>query len=80
VQLGRDPFLSHEIDKFKDDLNNHFGDEIKSKKRIHELEQKMESTAFSIISKKNELSQIAREKGKDNIQAKILAEEIDECN
>jgi hypothetical protein len=40
----------------------------------------MESTAFSIISKKNELSQIAREKGKDNIQAKILAEEIDECN
>ena len=40
----------------------------------------MESTALSIISKKNELSQIVREKGKDNIQAKILTEEIEESN
>ena len=40
----------------------------------------METTALSIISQKNELSQIVREKGKDNIQAKIITEEIEESN
>jgi hypothetical protein len=38
MQIARDPFNDHELQKFKEDLNNHFGDEIKSKKRIHELE------------------------------------------
>jgi len=33
-------------------LNNHFADEIKTKKRIHELEQKMETAALSVIGKK----------------------------
>ena len=64
----------------KEDLNNHFAEEIKAKKRIHELEQKMETSAMSIISKKNELAILLREKGKDNIQVKIINEEIDETN
>ncbi len=56
-----------ELERLKDELNNHFAEEIKSKKRIHELEQKMESSALSILSKKTELSTLLREKGKDNI-------------
>ena len=40
----------------------------------------METSALSIISKKNELAQLLREKGKDNIQVKIINEEIEESN
>jgi len=40
----------------------------------------METSALSIISKKNELAQLLREKGKDNIQVKITNEEIEETN
>jgi hypothetical protein len=40
----------------------------------------METSAMSILSKKNELGQIIREKGKDNIQVKIINEEIEETN
>jgi hypothetical protein len=40
----------------------------------------METAALSIISKKNELAILMREKGKDNIQVKIINEEIDESN
>ena len=69
-----------DLEKFKDDLNTHFADEIKAKKRIHELEQKMETAALSIVSKRNELSQLIKEKGKDNIQVKIINEEIEESN
>ena len=32
------------------------------------------------MSKKNDLSQIVRDKGKDNMQAKLKQDEIDECN
>ena len=55
-------------------------EEIKLKMRIHELEQKMETSALSILTKKNELGTIIREKGKDNIQAKVINEEIEESN
>jgi hypothetical protein len=40
----------------------------------------METTALSIIGKKNEYSQVIREKGRDNISAKIISEEIEESN
>jgi hypothetical protein len=40
----------------------------------------MESSALSVISKKNELASLLKEKGKDNIQVKIINEEIDETN
>lgn len=40
----------------------------------------MESAALSVISKKNELAQVLREKGKDNIQVKVINEEIEETN
>ena len=56
-----------ELEKAKDDLNNHYIEEIKVKKRLHELEQKMETAALQILTKKNELSQVLKEKGKDNI-------------
>jgi chromosome segregation ATPase len=68
------------LERLKDELNGHFAEEIKAKKRIHELEQKMETAAMSILSKKNELAILMREKGKDNIQVKIINEEIDESN
>jgi hypothetical protein len=69
LAIAREPanFNTADLEKFKDELNNHFADEIKSKKRIHELEQKMETAALSIVSKRNELSQLVKEKGKDNI-------------
>ena len=40
----------------------------------------METAALSIVSKRNELSQLIKEKGKDNIQVKIINEEIEESN
>lgn len=55
--ISREPvFNTAELDRLKEELNSHFAEEIKAKKRIHELEQKMESSALSIISKKNELA------------------------
>ena len=40
----------------------------------------METAALSLIAKKNELGTMIKEKGKDNIQVKIINEEIDETN
>lgn len=40
----------------------------------------MESTALNIIGKKNEYSLVVKEKGRENIQAKIINEEIEESN
>ena len=40
----------------------------------------METSALSMIAKKNELSLLLKEKGRDNIQVKIVNEEIDETN
>jgi hypothetical protein len=38
-QVPREPtFNTAELERFKEDVNNHFAEEIKSKKRIHELE------------------------------------------
>ena len=50
------------------------------KKRIHELEQKMESAALSLMTKKNELQTAVRDKGKDSLPVKLLQEEIEEVN
>lgn len=82
MPIPREPpqFNTADLEKFKDDLNSHFAEEIKAKKRMHELEQKMETAALSIVSKRNELGNILREKGKDNIQVKIINEEIEESN
>jgi chromosome segregation ATPase len=39
VPISREPqFNTAELDRHRDELNNHFGDEIKLKKRMHELE------------------------------------------
>ena len=40
----------------------------------------METAALSIVSKRNELSQLIKETGKDTIQVKIINEEIEESN
>lgn len=54
--IPREPQVNTaELERLKEELNNHFAEEIKAKKRIHELEQKMETAAMSIITKKNEL-------------------------
>lgn len=81
--IARDPsFIQNQadIDKYKEDLNYHFGEEVKTKKRIHELEQKMETITLSIMNKKIELASIIREKGRDNIQVKIINEEMEESS
>ena len=74
------PVNMNELEKSKDELTTHFIEEVKVKKRIHELEQKMESAAMGLITKKNELQLIQKDKGKDSIQAKLINEEIDETN
>jgi hypothetical protein len=62
------PALSYEsLEKSKEDLTSHFIEEVKVKKRIHELEQKMESAAMSLMTKKNELQVAVREKGKEHL-------------
>jgi hypothetical protein len=80
--ISREPaFNAEQLERLKDELNTHFAEEIKAKKRVHELEQKMETGALSVIAKKNELAQIIREKGsgaKDSIQVKIINEEVEE--
>ena len=58
-----------ELEKSKEDLNSHFIEEVKTKKRIHELEQKMESAALSLMTKKNEL---ANTRDKTSLQGKLL--------
>ena len=35
---------------------------------------------MSLLAKRNEISQIIKEKGKDSIQIKVINEEIDETN
>ena len=59
-------------------MTGHFVEEIKVKKRIHELEQKMETAALSLMTKKNEVSALSRDKGRDNIQVKVLSEEVED--
>jgi hypothetical protein len=61
-------------------MNSHFIEEVRVKKRIHELEQKMESAAFGLVAKKNELQVTIKEKGKDNMSVKLIQDEIDETN
>ena len=68
MAIPREPHINvGELEKSKDELTSHFIEEVKVKKRIHELEQKMESGAMSILTKKNELQLIIKEKGKDSI-------------
>jgi kinesin family member 18/19 len=69
-----------ELEKSKEELTTHFIDEVKVKKRIHELEQKMESVAMILSTKRGEAAAVAKEKGKDNMQLKLINEEIDEAN
>lgn len=47
-----------ELEKAKDELTAHFIEEVKVKKRIHELEQKMESATMNLLTKKNELQSL----------------------
>jgi hypothetical protein len=41
--------VSYDIEYLKDEVNSHFGEELKTKKRIHEIEQKIETIAMSVI-------------------------------
>ena len=72
---------AQELDKSKEELTGHFIEEVKVKKRIHELEQKMESVAMILGTKKGD-AYAANKGGKEGggMQTKLLAEEIDECN
>jgi hypothetical protein len=65
-------------------LTSHFIEEVKVKKRIHELEQKMESVAMILGTKKGEAitahKQTSSTTPNSSMQVKLLSEEIDECN
>lgn len=62
------PQVNHgELAKSKEDLTSHFIEEVKVKKRIHELEQKMESATMTLMSKRNELA-----KAKDSLPGKLI--------
>ena len=74
------PAHDYDLDRAKEALNSHFVEEIKVKKRQHELEQKMESAALSLVTKRTELGTLLRDKSKDNIQVKIVNEEIEETS
>ncbi len=81
VQGGLSMPNAQELDKSKEELTGHFIEEVKVKKRIHELEQKMESVAMILGTKKGD-AYAANKGGKEGggMQTKLLAEEIDECN
>jgi chromosome segregation ATPase len=79
--VGREPQVNmNELSKSKEELTAHFIEEVKVKKRIHELEQKMESATMSLMSKRNELQTVSKDKGKESVQVKVIQDEIDETN
>lgn len=80
VQGGLSMPNQQELDRSKEELTSHFIEEVKVKKRIHEIEQKMESVAMILNSKKGEAQVVFKEKGKDSMQLKLINEEIDESN
>lgn len=45
--------------KYKEQIEAHFNQETRSKKRIHELEQKQETAKLSVINKNNEIKALA---------------------
>lgn len=72
--------MQQDVERFKEELNSHFVEEIKNKKRMHELEQKMETTSLNIIGKMNEHSLVSKDKGRESISAKLLEDELEESN
>ena len=46
------------FEKFKKDIEEHFKQETRSKKRIHELEQKQETAKLNIVNKNNEIAKL----------------------
>ena len=50
--------LDARFEKFKKDIEEHFKQETRSKKRIHELEQKQETAKLNIVNKNNEIAKL----------------------
>ena len=48
--------------KYKREIDDHFTQETRSKKRIHELEQKQETAKLTIVNKNNEITSISAAK------------------
>ena len=46
------------FEKFKKEIDEHFNQETRSKKRIHELEQKQETSKLTIVNKNNEITAV----------------------
>lgn len=44
------------FEQFRLELEEHFNQETRSKKRIHELEQKQETAKLNIVNKNNEIT------------------------
>ena len=56
--------------KYNEQIEAHFNQETRSKKRIHELEQKQETAKLSVINKNNEIKAlIAGEERKSELRA-----------
>ena len=63
---------------YKDLLKKHFKEEFKFKNAINQTEKEMETLQFSLTNKNAELSIVKNKKGSENIQVKIINEEIED--
>ena len=62
---GGGPPSDPRYEQFKRDINKHFNEETRSKKRIHELEQKQETAKLTIVNKNNEIAQLQAQRDKN---------------
>lgn len=51
------------FETFKKEIDEHFKQETRSKKRIHELEQKQETAKLTIVNKNNEIAELVKKMG-----------------
>lgn len=71
------PIIS--IEKYQLELNSHFQDEAKSRKRMFEAEQSNEQLSFILFARQTELFQLQKTQG-DTAAIRKLREEIDVLN
>lgn len=68
--MANDPL--QEIMKYRKEVEQHFSEEQTNKKKLFEIEQKIEKIKLSNLSKTTEMTNIIKEKGRDSLQANII--------
>lgn len=69
-----------DISSYRDALKRHFKEEIRHRSAICQFDRELETHNWSLLNKRAELSLVIKDKGPQNIQVKIINEEIDEVN